>query len=46
LESQSGPPRKYYKLTENGKEMLKIMHMGWDELSQAINNIKNLSHNK
>jgi PadR family transcriptional regulator PadR len=39
VESQSGPPRKYYRLTEKGQEMQKIMAHVWGELSTAVGNI-------
>lgn len=36
-ESTSGPPRKYYKLTEIGIQYLKELQMSWDELVEAVN---------
>ena len=36
-ESTSGPPRKYYTLTENGKLFLKELNTTWDELRNAVN---------
>ncbi|PCE64693.1 PadR family transcriptional regulator [Sediminicola luteus] len=36
-ESTSGPPRKYYALTEIGKEFLKELNTTWDELRNAVN---------
>ncbi|MEL4308738.1 PadR family transcriptional regulator [Joostella sp. CR20] len=36
-ESTSGPPRKYYTLTENGKLFLKELNATWDELKNAVN---------
>lgn len=36
-ESTSGPPRKYYMLTENGKLFLKELNSTWEELSNAVN---------
>lgn len=39
-ESKSGPPRKYYTLTEKGKETLKILNQTWKELLNSINLIK------
>ena len=36
VESQSGPPRKYYKLTEEGKEFLKELAQTWDDLYNAV----------
>lgn len=36
-ESKSGPPRKYYKLTELGVEFLKELEKTWNELMLAVN---------
>ena len=36
-ESTSGPPRKYYGLTETGKLFLNELNTTWDELRQAVN---------
>ena len=36
-ESNSGPPRKYYKLTEIGEQYLKELLVSWDELVIAVN---------
>lgn len=38
-ESKSGPPRKYYELTPQGKEMLKQLSGTWKELNKSINNL-------
>lgn len=35
-ESQQGPPRKYYELTENGKQLLGDLELSWNDLSQVI----------
>ncbi|GAB1309486.1 PadR family transcriptional regulator [Urechidicola sp. KH5] len=35
-ESTSGPPRKYYGLTETGKLFLKELNTTWDELVSAV----------
>ena len=35
-ESTSGPPRKYYKLTEQGESFLKELAETWTELSNAV----------
>ena len=37
VESQSGPPRKYYKLTPLGEELLKELRVTWAELVDAVN---------
>ena len=36
-ESLSGPPRKYYELTEIGQTFLKELNSTWTELSDAVN---------
>jgi len=38
-ESKSGPPRKYYTMTEIGKSVLKDLKVGWDELVSAVSKI-------
>jgi PadR family transcriptional regulator PadR len=40
-ESTSGPPRKYYELTELGKTFLNELNSTWTELSDAVNIITN-----
>ena len=35
-ESTSGPPRKYYGLTETGKLFLKELNKTWSELHHAV----------
>ena len=40
-ESTSGPPRKYYRLTELGNDFLKELTVTWKELSEAVNIITN-----
>lgn len=41
VESPSGPPRKYYKLTPLGKQVLKKMEATRNQLNTAILGIKN-----
>ena len=36
VESSSGPPRKYYELTEDGKTFLKELKNTWTELYTAV----------
>lgn len=36
-ESTSGPPRKYYRLTEEGEKFLKELQQAWVELVDAVN---------
>jgi PadR family transcriptional regulator PadR len=38
-ESPSGPPRKYYNLTEEGKNFYVQLRSTWDELSKAVNDL-------
>jgi PadR family transcriptional regulator PadR len=40
-ESPQGPPRKYYSLTQMGKDYLKELHQSWDELVEQIKSIRN-----
>lgn len=39
-ESTQGPPRKYYTLTEKGKEILKELDQAWAELVKAVKEIR------
>lgn len=43
-ESQQGPPRKYYSITEQGRNFLKELENSWNELTSAVNSIKE-NHN-
>ena len=36
-ESTSGPPRKYYRLTELGQQFLKELEATWEELVDSVN---------
>lgn len=38
-ESTSGPPRKYYKITEAGKALLAELSTSWKALTTAVNKI-------
>lgn len=40
-ESTQGPPRKYYALSDKGKEFLKELDSSWKELMEAVNSINN-----
>ena len=35
-ESTSGPPRKYYQLTDNGNKFLTDLKTSWTELNKAV----------
>ena len=41
VESTQGPPRKYYMITELGRQQLAGLDAAWDELSSAIASIRN-----
>lgn len=44
-ESTSGPPRKYYGLTENGRLFLKGLETTWEELVAAVNLLTQIKNN-
>src|SRR5204862_7952833 len=37
VESNAGPPRKYYSLTPLGEKFLEELRTTWDELVEAVN---------
>jgi len=39
-ESPQGPPRKYYMITEKGRQFLQELNASWDELVITINAIR------
>jgi len=43
-ESTSGPPRKYYKITKEGKLFLSELAVTWEELFKAVNTISKSNH--
>ena len=38
-ESESGPPRKYYKLTAKGREQLRETLEHWQKINQTVKNL-------
>ena len=38
-ESKSGPPRKYYEITEIGRSVLKELDVSWKELVKAVQSL-------
>ncbi len=40
-ESTSGPPRKYYNLTDAGREVLDSLKSNWMQLSDSVNSLIN-----
>ena len=46
-ESSMGPPRKYYSITDTGREFLKGLLETWERLVEAVNrSTKNISTNE
>jgi PadR family transcriptional regulator, regulatory protein PadR len=39
-ESTQGPPRKYYTITDTGKQFLKELDQSWEELILAVKSIR------
>ena len=39
VESNSGPPRKYFLLTETGEAFYKELEATWNELANAVNTL-------
>jgi PadR family transcriptional regulator PadR len=39
IESDSGHPRKYYSLTQDGKDMLFLMEKNWLDIKMSIEKI-------
>ena len=39
-ESTQGPPRKYYMITDKGREQLAGLNAAWDELTNGIETIR------
>lgn len=44
-ESSQGPPRKYYSITDSGKAFLRELENSWNELTAAIENLKQTTTN-
>ena len=42
IESNQGPPRKYYELTSNGELFLVELEQAWCEIAETISQIKEL----
>jgi PadR family transcriptional regulator PadR len=39
-ESESGPPRKYYSLTDEGREVLAELDLSWQEINGSVEQIR------
>jgi PadR family transcriptional regulator PadR len=44
-ESRSGPPRKYYELTENGEKLLEDLSLSWKDLVNAVDRLVESKNN-
>lgn len=38
--AQGLPPRKYYSITDKGRDYLTALSQGWDEVTESINRLK------
>ena len=39
VESESGPARKYYRLTDKGKDYQTLVRQEWDQFLYAVNQL-------
>ena len=46
VESVSGPPRKYYEITDLGKTFLQDLDKGWKNLVDSVNAIVNSNNSE
>jgi PadR family transcriptional regulator PadR len=46
VESNSGPPRKYFLLTPTGEAFYKELEQTWQELSNGVNTLTNRKENQ
>ena len=44
VEGNSGPPRKYFSLTEKGEAFYRELQQTWQELSDGVNALTNKKH--
>jgi PadR family transcriptional regulator PadR len=40
IESNQGPPRKYYELTMEGKKLMSGLEQAWNEVVETVNHLK------
>jgi PadR family transcriptional regulator PadR len=45
VESNSGPPRKYFSLTDKGESFYKELELTWNELSNGVNKLASKKNN-
>jgi PadR family transcriptional regulator PadR len=46
VESKSGPPRKYYQLTQQGITFMNDLGLTWQELVKAVNELTQKTNNQ
>lgn len=46
VESQSGPPRKYFSLTNKGEAFYNDLNATWQELANAVQLLTGITHNQ
>ena len=44
-ESTMGPPRKYFSISDKGREFLAVLSASWDEINAAVDQLKNKQSN-
>ena len=44
-ESPSGPPRKYYDMTDKGRALLHELEVAWDQFVDSVNSLNDTSSN-
>lgn len=42
-ESTAGPPRKYYSVTDTGREVLNLLDSSWQQLASSITHLRNIA---
>lgn len=42
-ESTQGPPRKYYRITEDGQNLLDVMKSDWRDLVESVEKLLNVN---
>ena len=45
-ESTQGPPRKYYSITDTGRQFLSELDRSWNELIESVNTLQSLNVSK
>lgn len=45
-ESRSGPPRRYYRLTDDGRRSLEAFRLEWDHFRDAVDRLLHKGHDR